>query len=179
VVTKNKFVWLIIYILKHRAQHLLLRNIALPQIRKPSHNRRLSPIVIRLWVGLSEVRVIAAARDIRISCLKRADRLWGPSSLILNWFRGYFPGKVVKQPKSDIDHWSPSRAVVKNKWNNTSTPPVGLLGVNRYNFIFYTSFSAVTDWALVPVACCTSELQSDFLNVLYIYLGFSDRRLDL
>ena len=35
-----------IYILKQRAQHLLVWNNAPPHIRKPSHNRRLSPI----WV---------------------------------------------------------------------------------------------------------------------------------
>jgi len=44
VITKKSLICLMIYILKQRAQHLLVRNNAPPPIRKPPHNRRLSPI---------------------------------------------------------------------------------------------------------------------------------------
>jgi hypothetical protein len=37
-----------IYTLKHSVQHLLVWNNAPPQIRKPPHNRRLSPATIEL-----------------------------------------------------------------------------------------------------------------------------------
>jgi hypothetical protein len=42
-----------VYILKRRAQHILVWNNALPQIRKPPHNRRLSPAE-----GLPSVRLL-------------------------------------------------------------------------------------------------------------------------
>jgi hypothetical protein len=43
-----------IYILKRRAQHLLVQNNAPPQIRKHPHNRRLSPTTLR---GLRKLRI--------------------------------------------------------------------------------------------------------------------------
>ena len=53
VISKNSLISLMIYILKHRMQHLLLWNNELPQIRKHPHNRPLSPtpcqLVNRYW----------------------------------------------------------------------------------------------------------------------------------
>jgi hypothetical protein len=49
VIIINKLICLMIYILKHRAQHLLVWNNALPVIRKPPHNRRLSRTCSDHW----------------------------------------------------------------------------------------------------------------------------------
>jgi hypothetical protein len=46
VITSNNLICLMSYILKHRAQHLLVWNNIPPQIRKPTHNRWLSPTLI-------------------------------------------------------------------------------------------------------------------------------------
>ena len=43
VITNNSLICLMIYILKQIAQYLLVWNNAPPHIRKPSHNRQLSP----------------------------------------------------------------------------------------------------------------------------------------
>jgi hypothetical protein len=48
----------------------------------------------RLWTRWSEVQFLAGARD--FSSLTRPDRLWGPSSLLFNGYRGSLPrGKVA------------------------------------------------------------------------------------
>jgi len=46
VITKNRLIYLMIYIFKQRAQHVLIWNNAPPHIRKPPHNRRLSPTFV-------------------------------------------------------------------------------------------------------------------------------------
>ena len=48
------------------------------------------------------------------------DCLWDPSTVMLNGHHDSF--LVVKRPERDVDHSSPSRAKVKNKWSYTSTP---------------------------------------------------------
>jgi len=42
-----------------------------------------------LKAGNSGVRIQIGARDF---CPKRPERLWGPTSLLFNEYRGYFPG---------------------------------------------------------------------------------------
>jgi hypothetical protein len=42
VITSHNLICLMVYILKLRAQHLMVWNNALPQIKKPPHNRWLS-----------------------------------------------------------------------------------------------------------------------------------------
>jgi hypothetical protein len=38
---------------------------------------------------------------------------------------------------TEVNHSSPSSAKVKNEWNNISTPPVRLHGVDRETFTFH------------------------------------------
>jgi hypothetical protein len=56
---------------------------------------------------------------------KRPDRLWGPRSLLLNGYRGSFPG--VKRPGSEVDHLPPFSAEIRNGWSYTSTPLHGFV----------------------------------------------------
>jgi hypothetical protein len=74
-------------------------------------------------------------RDHRsVSPPKRPVRLWGPSSLVFNGYRGSFPG--VKRPQREVDHSSPSSAVVRNEWSYTSAPPICLHGMDMDNSTF-------------------------------------------
>jgi hypothetical protein len=61
---------------------------------------------------------------------KYLDRFWGPSTFIFNGQRGSLPRR--KRLGHDVDHSPPSRSDVKKKWSYTSTPPIGLHGLDRY-----------------------------------------------
>ena len=62
---------------------------------------------------------------------ERPDRLWGTPTFLLNGSRGSFPG--LKRTGRDVDNSSPSSAEVKNEWSYTSTPPLYLHGLDRFN----------------------------------------------
>jgi hypothetical protein len=44
---------------------------------------------------------------------QRSYRLWGPSSLLPNWYQGIFP-RALKRPWREADHSAPSSAEGKN-----------------------------------------------------------------
>ena len=46
----------------------------------------------------------------------------------------FSPG--LKWPGLEANHSSASNATIKNEWRDTSTPPIGLHGMCRYNFAF-------------------------------------------
>ena len=46
--------------------------------------------------------------------------LWGPTSLLFNWYRGSFPG--LKWPKREVGYSPISRVNVENEWSYTSIP---------------------------------------------------------
>jgi hypothetical protein len=60
---------------------------------------------------------------------KRPDRLWCPPSILLNGYRGSFPG--VRRSEGDADRWPPSAAEVKNE---SSPLPIYLHDVGMDNF---------------------------------------------
>jgi hypothetical protein len=45
-----------------------------------------------------------------------------------------FISEEMKRPEREIDHWSPSRAEVKNEWSYKSTLPIRLHGVHGDKF---------------------------------------------
>jgi hypothetical protein len=58
----------------------------------------------------------------------RPERLWGPPSLLSNWYRGLLtPG--VKRSGREADPLPQSSAEIKNAWSHTSTSPVHFHGV--------------------------------------------------
>jgi hypothetical protein len=61
------------------------------------------------------------------------DQSWNPPSLLFSGHQRPFLGE--KRPGHDVNHSPPYTAEVENKWSNTSTPPVCLHGLNRYNSI--------------------------------------------
>jgi hypothetical protein len=61
--------------------------------------------------------------------------LWGPSSLLFNWYQGLFPG--VKQPRCEADHSPQSSAEVKNEWRYTYTLCLCLHGVYKDNSVYH------------------------------------------
>ena len=67
VVTKNNFVCLMSYILKHRAQRPLVWNNTFTQIRKPPHSRRLSPRECQL--RLRKVRKVRWVSELGVRLL--------------------------------------------------------------------------------------------------------------
>jgi hypothetical protein len=68
VITINNLICLMICVLKHRAQLHLVWNNALPHIRKPPHNRRLSPI--------SRRKLVVTARERNLSNYRRITLIW-------------------------------------------------------------------------------------------------------
>jgi hypothetical protein len=71
---------------------------------------------------------------------KRPVWLWGPPSLLVNGYWGYFPGGGggEKRRGHEFNHQlHPSSAEV-NEWRYTSTPPIRVYGVERENFHLIT-----------------------------------------
>jgi len=67
------------------------------------------------------------------SSQKRHGRLWGPPSLLLNAYRGYFSWESGRGVK-----WlPPSSAEIKNEWSYTSTPPTCPYRIDRVHFTCY------------------------------------------
>jgi hypothetical protein len=52
----------------------------------------------------------------------RPDRLWGPPSLLFNWYRGLF-SQGVKRQVHEADNSAPTNAEVKKTWIYTATTP--------------------------------------------------------
>jgi hypothetical protein len=55
---------------------------------------------------------ITSSAKMFTSSTQRSDRLWGPSCLLSNWYRGLLP--EVKEAGRKIDRSPPSSAEVKN-----------------------------------------------------------------
>ena len=88
-------------------------------------------------------------RGKRFSLLqKHPDRLWGPSSLLCNGYRGSSQG--IKQPGREFDNSPPSSDEVKNEWSYTSAPIVWLHWMDRdsFAFTFYLQLSSDSTNAL-------------------------------
>jgi hypothetical protein len=58
---------------------------------------------------------------------RRPDRLWGPSSLISNGYKGEGLSQGVKRLGREAHHSSPTSAEVKKTWIYTSTPPYAFM----------------------------------------------------
>jgi hypothetical protein len=88
---------------------------------------------------------------------KRPDRLWSPSSLIFNGYRGSYPG--VKRPGREVKSSPLFSAKVKSEWRYTYTATICLYSVDRENFTFYQSQQQVccllhfsfSRWGLVTI----------------------------
>jgi hypothetical protein len=52
------------------------------------------------------------------------DHVWGPSIPLFSGSQCSFP--AVKMPGRDVHNSTPPSAQVKNKWSNTTTPPIRL-----------------------------------------------------
>ena len=92
-----------------------------------------SVLASRLKAGRSMVRILAAARN--FFCFpKGSERLWSPSSLLFNGYRGSLLG--MKRPGREVNHAPPSIAEVNIEWSFTSTPPVYFHGVDWENLTF-------------------------------------------
>jgi hypothetical protein len=78
-------------------------------------------IVDTLWPGRPTIRVSVSVRNKTVfSSPKPPDRLYNPSSLIPNSYRGCF------SPDVGADHSSESSVEAKNQWNLISTTPYWL-----------------------------------------------------
>ena len=88
-----------------------------------------------LRAGRSRIRLRVGVWDF-LSSPKRPDRVWGPSSLAFNGYRGSFQG--VKRLGRAVDHSPPSSAEVNNEWSCTSTDPIRLHGVDRRKSVPHT-----------------------------------------
>jgi hypothetical protein len=60
----------------------------------------------------------------------------GPSKILgpLNGYQGFFSG--VKPPGNIIEHFSLSRAKVRNEWSSTSTPLYAFMAWKGTRFLF-------------------------------------------
>jgi hypothetical protein len=72
------------------------------------------------------IGIRVSVRSRIFSSPRRPDRLWGPSNLLYNEYRGFFLWGV-KRPGSEADHYPPASAEVKKIWIYTSTPPYAFM----------------------------------------------------
>jgi hypothetical protein len=90
----------------------------------PLHERRDSVVGIATTYGLDDrevgIRIPVGSRI--FSSPRRPGRLWSPSSLLSNEYRGLFP-RVLKWPGREAAHSPPASTQVKKMWIYTSTPP--------------------------------------------------------
>jgi len=67
---------------------------------------------------------------------KCPEQFWGPSSLVLNGYRGSFLG--IKWLGCAADHSPPNSAEVKNEWSYTTSHPICLHSMDGNNSAFHT-----------------------------------------
>jgi hypothetical protein len=82
-----------------------------------------------------------------LSSPRRPDRLWGPPSLLSNWYRGLLP-RGVKRPRRKADHSPPISVEVIHGWVFASTPQYHLCEVLRLKC--YRNFSPVSCMLCIP-----------------------------
>ena len=102
---------------------------------------RISEVVIitRLWNGRSGVRI--PGWEIFFNFLKRANRLWDPSSFLFNEYLGFFNG--TKRSGCNTEHSYPFSLEVRNDWNCTPTLATRFHGLEKYGFTFPC---VIRDW---------------------------------
>jgi hypothetical protein len=77
-----------------------------------------------------------------------ADRLWGPHSLVLNWYHISSPG--LKRPGHDVNHSPLSIAEVKNVYRYIYTPLICLRG-QEWEKLRFLIFSGIISLEQVQV----------------------------
>jgi hypothetical protein len=89
------------------------------QMRSPG-----SAVGVATGYGLDDrgIGVLVAIGSRMFTSPYRSDRLWGPPSLLSNWYRRPFSTEIKRQWR-EADHSSPTSAEVKNTWIYTFTPP--------------------------------------------------------
>jgi hypothetical protein len=116
----------------------------------PFYKTRLSEVTTPLWgvVAFSLVRTMhellpgfSLTEKRLMSSPKRSDKTWGPKNLLLNWYHGIFPWRIL------AGAWSWQRTLssadVKYEWRHTFTA--------RCHFMAWT-------WATLTLLCSLTEL---------------------
>jgi hypothetical protein len=123
-------------------------------------------IVTKLRVWRSGVWIPVWGKWFPSSPKSRTDRIWGPPSLQLNGYRGYFP--EAKKSGLEVYHWPSSTDEVNKGWILTSTPTTHHHGLDRHNFIFFKTnfcrlFSAIH---LIHLIYLSSYLKDNTSSVM-------------
>jgi hypothetical protein len=87
---------------------------------------------VGIGLGGPKFRTLASASDFSQKC---TVGLWSPPTLLLNGYRGSFPGE--KQLESDVNHTPPYYTKIKSLWSYTSTPLHVFMVWKRKSFTFY------------------------------------------
>ena len=118
-------------------------------------------VSIRLRAGRSGVRIPAGTKDYPFPP-ERPDRLWRPSSLILNGYLIFFPGS--KSPGHEVDYLPASSTEVMSEWSCNPAPPVCLHGVVRHNFIMISGILECR--RCCHCLCCDHTRDTEIQNCL-------------
>ena len=93
------------------------------------------------------------------------DRLWGPTSLLLNANRGSFLG--VNWPGCEVCHSSSSSADVKNAWGYMCVFPL------IYSYVTVCRFCAVSCLIIIIIICfylLFSNYSTYVFNIVFIFV---------
>ena len=104
------------------------------------------------------IRLLVGVRDVPL--LQNVQTSSGATQSPIQWAPGFFPR--VKWPERDVDSWPPYRALVRNEWSYTSTPPMCLHGVDS------TLSRQVTSGLTFLFLCLPCGLNTDEFNFLFI-----------
>ena len=119
------------------------------QLHTEQHNFSLLSAVmkngLRGLIEISRTENRIPTLEIYSSLFQNPDPLWGPPSLLLNWYRDSF--LVVKRPERKVNHSPAYNPEVKNDRSYTSTPPIRLYGVKKNNLTFDLFIPTFVSWA--------------------------------
>jgi hypothetical protein len=104
---------------------------------------KLGDFHLRMWSGNSSVSLVIRLRSrrcgVHIPAWTREFcnlyRLWGPLSVLVKWYRGYFP--EIKRPGREVEHVNLTGAKAKNEGSCTSTLPICRHDVDSGKSKFY------------------------------------------
>jgi hypothetical protein len=99
-----------------------------------------SIVAIANWLRFRRSGYLLLAEEKVLFAAKLPDRIWGPTILLLNGYRGGRDhSAVLNRPECEANHSLPTRVKAKNDWSCTPRPPPCVFTDKEFIFLPLTN----------------------------------------